>query len=487
MDVLWRMWIFLLLRNFHCDAVVPCSPNCIDMEFDGNGICTRGCIEGYWGNKCLNECPSSCSRRVCNRTNGLCSSCKEGYYGQRCEKECYLFIRCYKRTCAQDSGYCRMGCVPGYYGIFCDNSCGNCSSDTCDKSNGHCGTCNKGFYGEKCDMKCSNTCFNQECRKINGHCSNGCYRGFYGSSCEAPCSRNCAKIECLQSGVCIGGCKPNWSGEKCDRCEFGHYGPDCSKLCSVNCKRRTCDDVTGSCTYGCINGFYSDKCEKSCSLSCPSTFNRNSEEYEGECPVGKYGTYCNKTCKYNCKMGCSKFSGLCDFGCITGKFGVDCLQNCADGCLSGCLQEDGSCACKLGWQGQKCDECSQTHYGPQCDQLCSPMCLNRICFSNNGSCMREIQSNLTDDKPFSEINEKLENCSTALYEVIATLFISIIVNIVLILRTIRQNFSHKEKQETRRQNSIRYANTAMYAEVEVNAGYPEVGQLSQPSHYDELK
>ncbi|XP_061185083.1 multiple epidermal growth factor-like domains protein 10 [Saccostrea echinata] len=415
------------------------------MQFDENGICTRGCIEGYWGDKCLNDCPSTCPNIVCNRTSGLCGSCRDGYYGNRCEYHCHWKNKCSERKCNEKTGYCTSGCVSGYFGVYCQHPCGNCSSGTCDKISGNCEACNTGYYGTKCERKCSYSCFNHECRQINGHCTNGCNNGFYGSFCNSQCSENCAQTKCTRSGVCIGGCKPNWTGDKCDRCESQHYGPDCSQVCSVNCKRQACDNITGSCTYGCKTGFYSDKCEKSCRISCLSTFNSYSGEYEGECPIGKYGTYCNKTCNDNCINGCIKINGSCNFGCIPGKFGTYCLQTCGEGCVSGCRQADGSCTCKSGWQGHQCGEIKQT----------------------------------------------IEKCSKpdiylALYGIITTLFISIFMNIVLIVRNTRRNVSNKEKQDTCQRNSTLYANT-MYDRVEDNTGYQNLGQLSQPSHYDELK
>ncbi|XP_062567915.1 uncharacterized protein LOC134230153 [Saccostrea cucullata] len=65
-------------------------------------------------------------------------------------------------------------------------------------------------------MRCNSTCLNEECMKINGHCSNGGRRGFYGEFCNLHCSEKCAQIDCRQNGTCIGGCKPHWTGQKCD-------------------------------------------------------------------------------------------------------------------------------------------------------------------------------------------------------------------------------------------------------------------------------
>ncbi|XP_062599172.1 multiple epidermal growth factor-like domains protein 10, partial [Saccostrea cucullata] len=337
-------------------GVVTCSPHCVDMQCDGNGTCTRGCNQGYWGGTCEKKCPSTCPMNVCNINTGFCDSCSNGHYGDTCEKICSS--TCLERKCIKQTGICSSGCVPGYYGYFysdCTLACGNCSTSTCDRNTGNCQTCNTGYYGAKCDIHCRNACFNKECSQNNGSCSNGCNSGLYGLFCDKLCNKNCRQFNCSQNGTCINGCKPNWSGDTCNRCDSTHFGTNCSQVCNVNCINQACNNVTGVCTVGCKSGFYSQKCEQRCSASCQSNCNRNSGSCEGECPAGKYGDRCEQTCHQNCKKVCSKSSGLCTSGCIDGKFGADCLQTCSGGCISGCNQDDGSCTCKIGWKGRYCD------------------------------------------------------------------------------------------------------------------------------------
>ncbi|XP_062587027.1 cell death abnormality protein 1-like, partial [Saccostrea cucullata] len=415
-----------------------CSSNCVDKECYTNGDCIKGCVQGYWKNKCQGQCPSNC-KMGCDRKNADCNSCRNGYWDRKCQKEC--LSKCSELKCEKSRGYllCK-GCLSGYYGAYCDQVCGNCSTGTCEKDSGNCGACKAGFYGVMCKQTCSNTCHNRECIKITGYCSNGCNNGFYGSFCNMKCSQNCAQAKCFRNGTCTNGCKQNWSGstcdgcivgkfgtdchrscsagclsschqndgscqckngwqgQNCDECDLNHYGLDCSKKCSVNCKRKICNNVTGSCTYGCEKGFYLEKCEQTCSTLCPSACNRHSGECEDECFVGKYGEFCNKTCSRTCKDGCSKIDGLCSSGCIDGKFGTDCLKTCSGGCNSGCHQSDGSCSCKIGWQGKYCGACTPDYYGKNCDQQCSSNCLNETCFSNNGSCIGGCKGEFTDEQ-----------------------------------------------------------------------------------------
>ncbi|XP_062575888.1 multiple epidermal growth factor-like domains protein 10 [Saccostrea cucullata] len=237
--------------NGNCTAL--CSPYCVAKQCDTHGYCTLGCTEGYWGNKCQNFCPSFCHLKICNRVDGICNSCIDGYYGDRCEQLCNS--KCSGQKCNKDTGFCTTGCVSGYYGSYCQDRCGNCGTGICSRNTGNCETCNKGVYGSQCDKKCSNNCLNKECRPIDGHCSNGCISGFYGSLCNMQCSENCVQTICSRNGVCINGCKPNWTGDKCAECSRTHHGPRCDQQCSPVCLNGTCFSDNGSCIEGCNINF----------------------------------------------------------------------------------------------------------------------------------------------------------------------------------------------------------------------------------------
>ncbi|XP_062571491.1 uncharacterized protein LOC134233533 [Saccostrea cucullata] len=83
------------------NCTLPCPRNCIERQCDiVEGTCL-GCIVGYKGSKCEEECPighfgynceESCNincrvRGRCNRVTGLCQGgCKDGWEGSRCDK-----------------------------------------------------------------------------------------------------------------------------------------------------------------------------------------------------------------------------------------------------------------------------------------------------------------------------------------------------------------------------------------------------------------
>ncbi|XP_053394311.1 multiple epidermal growth factor-like domains protein 11 [Mercenaria mercenaria] len=156
------------------------------------------------------------------------------------------------------------------------------------QTTGHCNSeCLPGWYGETCNIKCSNTCSGNVCKTLSGYCNNGCSAGWYGDTCEKTCSSSCSNKTCNQtSGFCQNGCSP------------GSYGDMCETECNDTCHDKTCNQISGGCIYGCASGWFGDSCAEACSETC---FNRS----------------------------CDQFSGLCDEGCVSGYYGSNCEKNCS--------------------------------------------------------------------------------------------------------------------------------------------------------------
>jgi laminin alpha 3/5 len=128
--------------------------------------------------------------------------CKFGYLGPYCDK-----------------------CIDGYFGFPNCTECGcgeGRSSLNCDAVSGQC-QCRQGYTGLKC-----------------GECENGYYSNSYGEVAgQVKASLMCSLCNCNQqgtteeicskdlSGVCL--CKPNYTGERCDRCAEGFFGPQCER------------------------------------------------------------------------------------------------------------------------------------------------------------------------------------------------------------------------------------------------------------------
>jgi len=43
-------------------------------------------------------------------------------------------------------------------------------------------------------------------------------------------------------------------------CPVGLYGSECTEMCSANCKTQPCEPAAGMCIGGCQPGFTGDRC-----------------------------------------------------------------------------------------------------------------------------------------------------------------------------------------------------------------------------------
>ena len=218
---------------------VPCISNCQKCQ-QADGVCTK-CNDGFYGDRCQNNCSTFCNSTACNKTNGFCPNCKNGYYGDMCDLPCF----------------------------------NNCKK--CQQADGGCTECKDGFYGEQCKENCSSGCKTATCLKFNGSCE--CkprHNQIEGTEC-LPCPENCLN-SCNQSFYC-------------DSCKDGYYNDDCNRTCSTNCKDDKCDR-DGSCT--CKPGApFVECCPENCQGRCEDLTVCNA------CKPGYYGRYCIETCPSN--------------------------------------------------------------------------------------------------------------------------------------------------------------------------------------------
>ncbi|XP_062613537.1 receptor-type tyrosine-protein phosphatase T-like, partial [Saccostrea cucullata] len=255
-----------------------CSQQCKNNTCNfSSGHCERGCNDGHYGDVCSHNCNAQCVNHRCNQTNGFCSdgcvlhwigktcnSCVSTHYGPDCALPCSK--RCKNGTCYSD-GYCDKGCMPGYFGYYCDNNCSSCPF-TCDRTTGDCsGECRVGYYGNDCSSRCNTNCKNA-CSKDTGACDNGCVDGKYGSDCQLDCSFGCDLTCERRTGNCT--CKPEWQGYKCNECRPNFYGANCTEKCSSNCLNGHCHAINGTCLGGCRSGFLGDQCGVVLPQSSPS-------------------------------------------------------------------------------------------------------------------------------------------------------------------------------------------------------------------------
>ncbi|XP_052692845.1 multiple epidermal growth factor-like domains protein 10 [Crassostrea angulata] len=364
---------------------------------------------------------------------------KYGVHGailEVCEIEVYGCNKnCINQVC-DPFGFCIQGCVDGYWGHFCDSVCHvDCKEPSCNRTTGHCITCISGFWGDTCTIQCSSFCYGGVCGKNNGYCAQGCTPGRFGEICVQICSSGCKNGTCDQkTGICLYGCKQNWSGDYCNICESTRYGPTCSLECADSCVNSTCNNYTGSCMYGCQEGFYGDQCDRDC-YSCPTGCDRITGECIGDCPVGRFGKLCNKPCSKDCKNRCNKNTGSCEEGCVFGNIGDFCNETCDDRCLSCC------------------------------------------------------------DSKTDNIKPRQDSCTenlSILIGVCVILCISVLVNGCTITWILRQTGCKQRGVTQQRTKGDSHSNDfvsqqGIHYTAEDNAGYQELGQVSGPSHYDQLQ
>ncbi|XP_052775118.1 multiple epidermal growth factor-like domains protein 11 isoform X3 [Mya arenaria] len=222
------------------DCELKCSSNCMAQPSNNyidcnklNGSCVGLCKSGFYGHNCSTPCPGSCGGS-CDQNTGMCnSSCDIHNYGKLCPpcpQNCVRSQHVNNRTCDMDTGKCNQGCVAGFYGPFCNITCDankHCKDNKCDDS-GKCelecdqygicvGDCQAGFFGQKCDKKCSSTCMGGVCSKEFGSCVYGCLDVvMYGTQCDKLCPVTCVNQSCdRQTGHCI-------------TCGIGKYGSTCT-------------------------------------------------------------------------------------------------------------------------------------------------------------------------------------------------------------------------------------------------------------------
>ncbi|XP_076072679.1 uncharacterized protein LOC143044511 isoform X2 [Mytilus galloprovincialis] len=127
-----------------CNKLCPgnCNGPC-DLE---TGNCIFGCLNGWIGNKCEQECPF-------------------GQFGKNCSEFCH---GCISQMCDHVNGLCdnSTACKPGYvYDEYCNT------------------TCIDGLYGSHCRQICSPFCLHVPCDRTTGECIGGCMSGLQGFNC----------------------------------------------------------------------------------------------------------------------------------------------------------------------------------------------------------------------------------------------------------------------------------------------------------------
>ncbi|XP_053398510.1 uncharacterized protein LOC128556838 isoform X2 [Mercenaria mercenaria] len=230
-------------------------------------------------------------------------------------------------------------------------------------------------------------------------------------------------------------------------------------------------------------------------------------EVYAECPLGRCGWECNETCMCNsqttgqhkirgiCPYGCSgRWSGqngTCNIECSDTTWGPYCNQTCGQ-CKNNdlCSVSNGKCpdSCKPGFIPPLCiHECPENQRGPNCESTCGH-CLNATCSKYTGSCPGECQSGwISPHCIYAQSNEQqgpsftvgliIGSVVAAVVFIALTLIISVI--IIRKRRSIRmtdQNVSSNPDSRSGARNESEY-NTLDHNRVDGN----------QEMYYSELR
>ena len=382
-------------------------PNCF--RCDRNNTCLECIDRTKFGEKCETQCGECPENGLCNIT-GICDNqdklCKNNSYtGPSCSVLCSVE----RDNCK----YCDRNntCLECFdrtkYGNYCNFKCSNCpgNASTCNIT----GDCDEqellcldsSFTGKNCQVPCSNKY--QNCLKCDR--KNICFeceiKTYYGDRCDLNCS-NCPGEEdepgyCYNNGICVN----NYS--LCDDPSF--TGESCNVSCSLKYKNCEYCDRNNKC-FECYNKTeYGDYCNSSC-LNCPgdpgycynngtcynSSYKCDNDSFTGEnCSLlcsevhpnclrcdrnfrciecinqSYYGDNCTNEC-FNCPGETNK---LCDIDGICYDNNLPCKNDTMTGrsCNESCLNISDNCdRCNRDYE---CVECfNKTYYGNNCTNEC---------------------------------------------------------------------------------------------------------------------
>ncbi|KAJ8337032.1 hypothetical protein SKAU_G00382520 [Synaphobranchus kaupii] len=338
-----------------------------------------------------------CGARSPNDSNRLQCECLHNTCGESCDRCCPGFNQKPWRAATANSAnecqpcQCHSHTTDCYYDPDVDRRRASLNIYGQYDGGGVCRDCQHNTEGVNCER---------------------CVAGFYRPHGERPDSPNaCAPCRCDPrttagcedgSGRCL--CKPDFSGQNCDRCADGYYGfPQCVRYPIYQpTTKSSSGDYVGPCPVG---YFGPPNCQP-CTCSSPGVANRTCNGLTGacQCRPGFEGSACDR-----CEQG--RFNYPYCQGCVCNPEGTrpelcDASGRClcqpevegeqCDRCRPGyhsfpncqacqCLREgsheescdlaSGQCRCRPGVTGQRCDRCVEgRHRFPQCEEPTGCMC-----------------------------------------------------------------------------------------------------------------
>ncbi|KAL7875637.1 hypothetical protein AOLI_G00106000 [Acnodon oligacanthus] len=293
---------------------------------------------------------------------GVCANCQHNTAGVNCEVCAVGYYRphgipresptgcipcrCDRRTtvgCEMGSGRCL--CKPQY------------SGDNCER-------CARGYYGYPRCIPYPITITTTQ-SPAGSIVDPNCPVGYFGAPrCrECDCEwRGTVPEVCSASGRCL--CRPEVTGERCDRCQPGyHYFPYCEECrcdgpgvadrsCGPNGQCRCLPNFAGLQCEQCARGYYAYPTCRSCQCSREGSREEACDQNTGQCICrpGVTGQRCDR-----CISGDQRFPYCSECRC-EGPGVAD--QSCGP---------DGQCRCRFNFAGMQCEQCARGYYAyPTC-------------------------------------------------------------------------------------------------------------------------
>lgn len=435
-----------------------------DCHCSSKGICNTdgGCLcDAAWdGDECNTtfnasiavNCPECSGKGICaygDDGESMVCLCTPGTFGEDCSWSCADHCNPYGTShCLEGSdpagppGEC--GCLPGYYGMSCENHCDDCSiegTSSCEEGiHGQC-HCFDDFYGMYCENACTcNPAGTYYCSKVTGECF--CREEWSGIDCEScatnyypegTCNIFCNReVTCNGHGDCnaFGSCECDhgWNPQvACSSCSM-HFYPaettylepyedfsDCFEPENISTTGASSTTSGPTSTTGWVTLGPAGPCNKNitlvdaeaCSLYCEPTTTCSghgqcdTRDASCHCYEGYHDTHCDELCSPDCVVAgthtCNEGvswdgSEIMKCTCRDGFYAPACqfiCTGCKDpgtlSCTDG-AEGDGSCVCKTGWIGYDCSFCMTGWYP---SDLCVRHCMPDDKCSGHGTCDSE--------------------------------------------------------------------------------------------------
>ncbi|XP_015209136.2 laminin subunit alpha-3 isoform X2 [Lepisosteus oculatus] len=316
---------------------------------------------------------------------------------------------CQHNTCGETCDRCCPGFNQKPWQVATSESANACEACECHSHTSEC------YYDPEVDRRRASlniygryegggVCINCQHNTAGINCER-CRQGYYrpyGVPKESPtgcipCRCDPRSSEGCEEGSGRCSCKPNFSGENCERCADGHYGfPQCirfpvfptttkspadhivdSKTCPAryfgppNCQPcrcsgpgaadQFCDMLTGDCR--CRTEFQGKYCER----CAPGHFNYPNCQACFCNPAGCQPEVCDASGQCLCRPEVE--GSRCD-QCRSGYHSFPVCQACScegAGAVDQTCGPRGQCRCHTNYAGLKCNQCASGHYGyPSC-------------------------------------------------------------------------------------------------------------------------